>query len=589
MPLIRRIDDQRRLTWWLSAILLVIAAGDAWASRHQINPDGISYLDLANAVFAHGIRVGASIAWSPAYTWLVGAALELARPSRPHELLVVMVVNLLIVAVVLVAFAWWLRELFALLRHRGALLVLQEPILQLLAYGVLAWALLTEVTSGLVTPDMLLVAVGFAATAVLMRIARRGGGSWAWLGLGVLLGLGYLVKSGFVVPALVACAACAVLTAGGAARRIEALGLTALACVCVAAPFVAVLSSKEGRLELGDYGTLNYAWDVDGVTRYLNWTGWDGNFGRPVHPTLIATAPLTFAYAAPVAGSVPVWYDPSYWYEGIRPRLVLGGQARALASGVRTILRAVVIGPLILLLVPLLLLWRARRRDHGRPAADGSSPRARGWRRALRATADHAYLALAIAGILTYLPLLVVTRYIAAYIAILAITLFLLGCARLARPDLPRRIVDRVALVTALVGILSLVYAAVRPVDHVARQLAGADAPGTSDLRVARGLTQAGIVAGDGIAFVGDTNGVLGAYWARLDQARVVANIDDVNGSFWRMPAAARTGRLALLEAHSGARAVITDEPQARLATGWIRVPGTDDSYRLLGGGRSAP
>jgi hypothetical protein len=55
-------------------------------------------------------------------------------------------------------------------------LVLQEPILQLLAYGVLAWALLTEITSGLVTPDMLLVAVGFAATAALVRIARLGGG-----------------------------------------------------------------------------------------------------------------------------------------------------------------------------------------------------------------------------------------------------------------------------------------------------------------------------------------------------------------------------------------------------------------------------
>ena len=37
--------------------------------------------------------------------------------------------------------------------------------------------------------------------------------------------------------------------------------------MCVAAPFVAVLSAKEGRLELGGYGTLNYAWDVDGVNQ----------------------------------------------------------------------------------------------------------------------------------------------------------------------------------------------------------------------------------------------------------------------------------------------------------------------------------
>ena len=145
----------------------------------------------------------------------MGAALDLVRPSRPHELLVVMTANLVIVAVVLVAFAWFLRELFALLRHRRVGLVVSEPVLQVLAYGVLAWTLLTEVTATVVTPDMLLAAVAFAATAGLMRIARLGGSPAAWLGLGVLLGIGYLVKAGFVVPALVACAACAVLTTGG--------------------------------------------------------------------------------------------------------------------------------------------------------------------------------------------------------------------------------------------------------------------------------------------------------------------------------------------------------------------------------------
>ena len=50
LRLIRWIDDQRGLDWWLSALILVIAAGDAWASRHQVNADGISYLDLGNVV-----------------------------------------------------------------------------------------------------------------------------------------------------------------------------------------------------------------------------------------------------------------------------------------------------------------------------------------------------------------------------------------------------------------------------------------------------------------------------------------------------------------------------------------------------------
>jgi hypothetical protein len=387
------------------------------------------------------------------------------------------------------------------------------------------------------------------------------------------------LKAGFVVPALVACAACAALTTGAGIRRFGAVALTFAAGVCVAAPFVAVLSSKEGRLELGDYGSLNYAWDVDGVMQFLNWTGGNGEFGRPVHPTLIASAPPTFAYGSPIGGSIPVWYDPAYWYAGVRPRPVVGGQVRAFASSVKITLRAVVVGPLILLLVPLLLLWRGRGRGPG-----GEPPDRAPWsRRALRAVTDHAYLALAIAGVLTYLPLTVVTRYIAAYIAILAITAFALVCGRLGRPDLPRRVVDRVALATVLVATVMFVYAALRPADHVASQLTGGDAPGTSDLRVARALTRAGLGAGAGVVFVGESDGVVSAYWARLDGDRVVGNIQDLNGAFWRLPSAMQSGRLAMLQARSGARAVVSDEPQARLAAGWVPIAGTGDSYRLLG------
>ncbi len=275
-------------------------------------------------MFAHGIRAGANIAWSLAYTWVVGAALDLVAPSRPHELLVVMAINLVIVVVVLVTFAWWLHELFALLRHRRVGLVVSEPVIRVLAYGLLAWATLTE-------------------------------------------------------------ASC----------------------------------------------------------------------------------------------------------------------------------------------------WES-------------------------ATSDHAYLALAIAGILTYLPLLVVTRYIAAYIAILAVTAFLLMCSRPGWAGLPRRVINRVALATLLVRTLTFVYAALRPADHVAHQLAGGAAPGTSDLRVARALTRAGIGARSGIAFVGESDGVLSAYWARPGDA---------------------AGALE-------ARAAVTDEPQARLNAGWVRIAGTGDSNTLLEGAR---
>jgi hypothetical protein len=565
------IGEQRRLAWWLSALVFLFAAGDAWSGRHQINPDGISYLDLGNTVFAHGIRAGANITWSPAYTWIVGAALQLVRPHRAHELMVVMAVNLMIVALLLGTFAWWLSELFALLRARGARPMIPEQVLVLLAYAILAWVVLPEVTVTVVTPDMLLGLTAFAASAILMRIARVGGSPLAWVALGVVLGLGYLAKSGFVFPALVACAAAAVLTAGSGARRLLALVTTFAACLCVAAPFIAVLSSKEGRLEIGSNGTLNYAWNVDDVTLYINWTGGRGEFGRPLHPTLIATSPGTFAYPAPIAGSIPIWYDPAYWYQGVRAKFVLGGQVRATAHSVLDTLHFALLGPLILLFIPVLMLWHARGTASRSPRAWGSFRR-------------HAHLALPVAGIVTYLPLHTESRFIAPYIAMLAITWFMLACGWRRWDGARRTSVDRIALATVVVAAVTLVYAAVKPLDHVATQLAGRDAPGTTDLRVARALTRAGIGPGDGIAFVGDAGGVPRAYYARLDRARVVGNINDPDGAFWRLSPDAQRSRLALLQARSGARVAVSEETPARSAAGWTAIPGTGDSYRLLAG-----
>jgi hypothetical protein len=585
LRLIHWIERRRRLDWWLSALVLVIAAGDAWAGRHHTNADGISYLDLGDTVFAHGIKAAANVTWSPAYSWILGAALKLVGPSRPHELVVVMAVNLVILAVLLGVFAWWLRELFALLRARGARPLISKPLLVLLAYAVLAWAVLLEVTVSVVTPDMLLAVAGFAATAILMRIARLGGSPGSWVGLGVVAGLGYLTKSGFIAPALVACGACAVMTSGGTPRRLLALALTAGACLVVAVPFIAVLSSKEGRLEISSNGTLNYAWNVDGVTLYLNWTGGNGEFGRPAHPTLIATSPNTFAYAAPIAGSIPLWYDPSYWYQGVHTKFVLGGQVSAASAAIRDTLHIVLIGPLILLLIPVGMLWRARRRDPGSVPDRGPATGA-GWslRGAWRVVERYAFLALPLVGIVVYLPLHTEGRFIGAYVAILAITWFMVACGWRRWDGASSAAINRLAVATAAVAAVTFAYAAIRPADHVAVQMAGNDAPGTADLRVARALTRAGIRPGDGIGFLGDGGGVLSAYFARLDRARMVGNINDADGAFWRLSSDAQTARLALLRAHSGARVIVTDESAARAAPGWLPISGTPDFYRLVDG-----
>jgi hypothetical protein len=49
--------------------------------------------------------------------------------------------------------------------------------------------------------------------------------------------------------------------------------------------------------------------------------------GKFVHPSQkIYDSPPVYAFDGPVGGTLPIWYDPSYWIEGAQPRLVLHRQ-----------------------------------------------------------------------------------------------------------------------------------------------------------------------------------------------------------------------------------------------------------------------
>ena len=83
-----------RLACWLSAGAL--GALQAFAYRDDMNPDGVSYLDLADAWRRGDWAQAVSLYWSPLYSWLLGGALALLRPPARAEFPVVHLVNLLL-------------------------------------------------------------------------------------------------------------------------------------------------------------------------------------------------------------------------------------------------------------------------------------------------------------------------------------------------------------------------------------------------------------------------------------------------------------------------------------------------------------
>lgn len=109
------------------------------------------------------------------------------------------------------------------------------------------------------------------------------------------------------------------------------------ACVVfllLAAPLIIALSIKTGRVTFSNAGRINYIWHVNGNS--LSWSHfphWQPGIGdgTPEHPAKKQfQAPVVYFFEPPSGGTYPMWYDPTYWWEGVSPRFSLREQIIAL-------------------------------------------------------------------------------------------------------------------------------------------------------------------------------------------------------------------------------------------------------------------
>ena len=75
-------------------VCIVLGAVQAWIFRYSRIPDGVSYLDIGDAYFRGDWAAAVNAYWSPMYSWWLGLALYLFKPSIWWELIAVHMVNL---------------------------------------------------------------------------------------------------------------------------------------------------------------------------------------------------------------------------------------------------------------------------------------------------------------------------------------------------------------------------------------------------------------------------------------------------------------------------------------------------------------
>lgn len=232
----------------LIAAYLLAAGTLAWRARHQINPDGVAYAQVARH-YARG-RIDQAIGryWSPLLPWLlVPAAAMGIEPVIAFRGL-----SIGLGAVLAMGIASLARSLSGRRAARAAF--------------ALALVLALRMIPEPVTPDLLLAAILAWYLAVYVRLLRRPTVSGAVL-LGLLGGLGYLAKHyalPFVAVHLLATAVLVAVAArhepARARKRLWPLLSLAVAALPVVL-WVATISIRAGGLTIGGPGERTRAFD----------------------------------------------------------------------------------------------------------------------------------------------------------------------------------------------------------------------------------------------------------------------------------------------------------------------------------------
>ncbi|MGH9603257.1 MAG: hypothetical protein ACRD24_12805 [Terriglobales bacterium] len=501
------------------------------ADRDLQGGDSVSYLDIAFAWARGDFGSAVNAFWSPLYSWLLAVMLAVLRPGPDWEFTAVSAVGFTVYLLALGCFLFFWRAVAAWRRSANADPTGFSPSAWLLlGYALFLWTTLHLARLTRSPADLLMAAFVYAACGLLARM-RSGDRQPRTMALfGLALALGYLAKAPmfqlspvFLIVAL--------LIAG--ARRL------APAVVCFLAfslPWIALISNQKGRLTLGDTAHLNYAWHVNQAPMFY-WQGEPAGLGAPLHPPRqLYTHPTVYEFAQPAMGSYPIWYDPSYWNEGLWPRFDLRQQWNPITRTLRRY-QLVLRGRLDLVLVALALLFLSAHRSR----SEGLSDKPRGYPWFL--------FAPALAGFAMYSLVYVERRHIAVFVVVLWAAVF----ASLRFPTSSRtgRVASLLAGLT-LVCTLNLLL-----IDAPNDWRAIRDRPDRVHGYVAQELVRRGARPGEGILVIGSA--LWNAPSAHLARVQIAAEIPVAEGfAFWSADRATQTAVLERVAAH-GIRLVVAD------------------------------
>jgi hypothetical protein len=518
-------------------LCLAWAAIIAFSHRHEMDPDGFTYLQMADKASHGDFHALVNPLWSSGYPAMLAVLLAVIKPSPQNAFVVAHLLNYLLFVAATAAFVYFLQG-WRRLASAYDWLVVPTGFVLFLKFSV-EWLGLHNCT-----PDLGLAVIVLASAGILVRLALDGP-PWILMPLlGLALGVGYYVKAPLFPLSLFLLALLFVIPPGPRVSRIQVV-VAGLIFAAVSAPLVMLQSQRSGHLSYSESGPLNYAWHVNGIHGVQRAEPLDPRVHLVHPPRHLTEHPVTFEFGSPIQTTYPIWFDPAYWAEGVRPHFNLKDQIAAIKVTLTTYIEMAMEIAVVIAATALLL-------------ATGTGAVWPPGRRFL-------WMVLwPLAAIAMYALVHTERRYIAGFTIILFLGLLTAGLERSA-------IVSKGAIV-ALMSIALLIPPAFRLILASGRAVSTLlSRQPSADVETAKALQADGLHEGDGIALVGPT---FEPYFAWIAHMRVVAQTPDQD-EVWRLSPADFREWLQIVS-RSGAKALVAmDRPAYANQVSWQDLPVT--------------
>lgn len=493
--------------FWLIAIPL--GALEAWTGRYSMNPDGISYLDIGDAYFRGDGKMAINAYWSPFYSWLLGLAGYLFKPSPYFESSLVHLVNFLIFLFALVSFHFYLTQLLSFRRSQSDIIskkkaaFLPEEVLLVLNCLLFLWSTLSLTSVESVTPDICVSAFVYLISGLLLKIRLDQRNLLHFATLGILLALGYLSKSPLFILSFIFLAG----SVSSLKDPKKAALQSTIALICfflIAAPFITALTKSKNRLTFGDAGRINYFWFVNN-----EWITFHSLTGSPLKNPIkvLAEDPLIWEFSLSNKATYPLLFDPTYWHEGVK---ISFNFKRQLSTVLNNLAKIFTNSENNLILFTLVLFFSiSKRKDE-----------------LLKKFLPYWFLIIpALSALLMYSLIIFDFRHLSPFLVILA-TSFFSALSQPGKKDTQRWLLPIIFSLVLFISV-PLFYHALRQSYSVLKYLVREKTP-QSHLQwyLASRMATLGLQKEDKVLYSGDS---YGAYWARLAEVQIAAETKESN------------------------------------------------------------